>query len=317
MEDLLTENNRKSLYPLDPNYSDIWKCYKDQQACFWVAEEIDLSEDVKQWPTLGDDYQHFLKQILGFFGEADQIVEDNLNTRFLMEITVPEVKIAYSYEAMMENVHHEMYSIFIDSYIETIEEKEKMFNGSSTMPIITEKLEWAKKLIDSDCGYAERLIAWTCVEGIFFSGSFCAIDWLSDQNIMPGLTQANEFISRDEGQHVYLNCILYKNHIQNKLSVSRVKEIISEAVEIEKRFVTDALPVRMIGMNSDLMCTHIEHCANILLIDLGYDKLYPASECPFKFMTKRSLEKKTNFFEKKVTQYRKATTEQFSTDADF
>jgi ribonucleotide reductase beta subunit family protein with ferritin-like domain len=305
-EPLLTPTDRLTIRPLDPTYSDIWECYKKQQGSFWIPEEIDLSVDVIHWKTLDPDIKHFLKHILAFFATSDEIVGENLSNRFIQEVKVPEVIKCYNYQLMMEDVHSDVYSLFVEELIPNPQERKEIFNAITTMPVVSDKALWARKWIASDRSFATRVVAFACIEGIFFSGSFCAIDFLSKLNIMPGLRFANEFISRDEAEHTDLACRVY-GHIVNKLSYDEIKEIVSDAVKIEQRFVTEALPVDLIGINKDLMCQHIEYCANLLVSDLKYKEvLYPKSmNCPFSFMKIRTLQTKTNFFEAKVSEYRK------------
>jgi len=304
-EPILKETGRLTIRPLDPRYTPLWDCYKKQQGSFWIQEEIDLSEDKKQWVTLDPDIKFFLKHVLAFFSTSDEIVGDNLSLRFIQEVKIPEAVTCYRYQSMMEDIHSDVYSLFVEELIPNPEERADVFNAINTMPVVADKARWAKKWIVSDAPFAVRLIAFACVEGIFFSGSFCAIDYLAKLNIMPGLRFANEFISRDEGQHTEFACKLY-NYIEDKLGFDKVREIIDDAVEIEKSFVTSALSVGLLGINKELMCKHIEYCANLLAKDLGYDILYPDSQnCPFTFMKIRTLQTKTNFFEAKVSEYKK------------
>lgn len=322
VEVILKENTRDALYPLDPKYHDIWESHKKQRGNYWVPEEINMEKDQQEWPKLHKDVRYFLEHILAFFAVSDKIVAENLNKNFIREMTVPEIVIGYEYQTMMENIHHEVYSLFIDSLIKNEEKKMMLFKSIQNLPVVSKKAKWAQKWISSDEPFSVRLIAFACVEGIFFSGSFCAIDWLKSRNELPGLSKANEFISRDEGEHVEFACILY-SHIINRLTHENVHQIIREAVEIEQEFVKTAIPVKIIGMNADLMCEHIEHCANILSSDLGYDIIYKGSKCPFVFMETRSLKTKTNFFENTDTNYKKASSmcdvsdNSFNLNADF
>ena len=261
--------------------------YKKALASFWVIDEVDLSADVKQWETLTKDEQHFIKYILAFFAASDGIVNENLAQNFCTEIQIPEARCFYGFQIMMENIHSEMYSILIDTYIKDQTEKDFLFKAIDNIPVIKKKAEWALKWINNNDNFAERLIAFAAVEGIFFSGSFCSIFWLKKRQMMPGLTFSNELISRDEGLHTDFACLLYK-HIKNKVSNERVIEIITDAVENEKEFVTDALPVELIGMNSTLMSQYIEFCADRLLFALGVPKFYKA-ENPFEWMDMISL----------------------------
>ena len=305
MEPLLIDTGRDTIRPLDPIYKPIWDSYKKQQGSFWVPEEIDLSQDSRDWDNLDEDSRHFLSHILAFFAASDEVVSKNLSERFIREIKVPEAVHAYSYQGTMENIHSETYSLFIETLVPEQKERDRLFNAINNMPVVSDKTKWAEKWISSDEPFAVRLIAFACVEGIFFSGSFCAIDFIKQQNIFPGLCFANDFISRDEAQHTELACIMY-TFIVEKVGVEKFTSIVKEAVEVEKKFVCDALPVSLIGMNKDLMCTHIEYCANILARDLGYEDVFPSStECPFPFMTNRSLEQKVNFFDHRVSEYKK------------
>jgi len=302
-EPLLTENkNRFVLFPIQ--HSDIWGMYKQAEASFWTAEEIDLSQDQTNWNGLNDGERHFISHVLAFFAASDGIVNENLGANFFNEVQLPEAKCFYGFQIMMENIHAETYSLLIDTYIKDPKEKNRLFNALETVPCVAKKGEWAIKWINSD-NFAERLVAFAAVEGIFFSGSFCSIFWLKKRGLMPGLTFSNELISRDEGLHCDFACLLYTNHLNQKLSKDRVYEIISDAVAIEKEFVTDALPVNLIGMNAKLMGEYIEFVADRLLVSLGYPKLYNTAN-PFDFMEMISLQGKTNFFEKRVAEYQKA-----------
>jgi len=301
-------------YLLEPNmdrfctfpikYHDIWEMYKKAEASFWTAEEVDLSEDIKHWETLSNNERHFISHVLAFFASSDGIVLENLGVRFMREIQIPEARCFYGFQIMIENVHGEMYSLLIDNYIKDPEQKFKLFKAIETVPIIKKKAEWALKWINSERSFAERLIAFACVEGIFFSGSFCAIFWIKKRGMMPGLTFSNELISRDEGLHRDFACLLY-THLQNKLESNVILDIIRSAVEIEKEFVCDALPVNLIGMNKELMTQYIEFVADHLLFSLGNEHFYKTNN-PFDFMELISLQGKTNFFEKRVGEYQKA-----------
>lgn len=322
MEPILEENkDRFVLFPI--KHDDIWAFYKKSEASFWTAEEIDLEADVVDWQEkLNDDERHFIKHVLAFFAASDGIVNENLAENFLSEVGYTEAKFFYGFQVMMENIHSETYSLLIDTYIKDPLEKDHLFNAIETLPCVTKKAEWALNWIDNG-SFAERLVAFAAVEGIFFSGSFCSIFWLKKRGLMPGLTFSNELISRDEGMHCDFACLLYTQHLVNPLSEEKVVEIISNAVEIEKEFVTDALPVKLIGMNADLMQQYIEFVADRLLLELGCKKIYNATN-PFDFMEMISLEGKTNFFEKRVGDYQKAgvlSSEKedkgFSLDEDF
>lgn len=303
-EPLLRENNNRFvLFPIE--HHDIWDFYKKSEASFWTAEEIDLSADLGDWDTkLNDDERFFIKHVLAFFAASDGIVNENLAVNFLSEVQYTEAKFFYGFQVMMENIHSETYSLLIDAYIRDSAEKNKLFKAIETLPCVEKKATWALNWIEKG-SFVERLVAFAAVEGIFFSGSFCSIFWLKKRGLMPGLSFSNELISRDEGMHCDFACLLYNHHIVHKMPKERVREIITEAVEIEKEFVCDALPVKLIGMNADLMSQYIEFVADRLLVELGNDKVYNATN-PFDFMDMISLQGKTNFFEKRVAEYQKA-----------
>lgn len=303
-EKILQENpGRFVLFPI--KHHDIWKFYKQQEASFWTAEEIDLQQDVSDWTNkLNDDERHFVKHVLAFFAASDGIVNENLAENFVNEVQYTEAKFFYGFQIAMENIHSETYSLLIDSLIKDTDEQNRLFNAIDTIPAIQKKAEWALKWIDSD-SFAERLIAFAAVEGIFFSGSFCSIFWLKKRGLMPGLTFSNELISRDEGLHCDFACHLYNDHIEKKLSKKRIQEIILSALEIEKEFILDALPVRLIGMNADLMEQYLEFVTDRLLDSVGVEKKFN-TENPFDFMQNIALQGKTNFFEKRVAEYQKA-----------
>tara|TARA_B110000967_G_C18846093_1_gene542072 strand:- start:506 stop:1477 length:972 start_codon:yes stop_codon:yes gene_type:complete len=300
-EPLLKENpNRFVMFPLTDK--SIWDAYKKQMDCFWRAEEIDFSQDLTHWKTLNDDERYFIKMVLAFFAASDGIVVENLGSRFLSEVQLPEARAAYGFQLMMENVHSETYSLLIDTYIKEKEEKNKLFKALHNFPCIKKKADWATKWInDKRSNFATRLLAFACVEGIFFSGSFCSIYWLKKRQLMPGLTFSNELISRDEGMHTDFAILLYSK-LNNKAKKSKVHEIFKEAVIIEKEFICEALPCKLIGMNSKLMSNYIEFVADRLLVQLGYPKLFETAN-PFDFMEMISLQGKTNFFEKRVGDY--------------
>lgn len=304
LEPILKENpNRFVLFPIQ--HDDIWQMYKTQQAMIWTAEELDLAADQNDWENkLNDDERFFVKHVLAFFAASDGIVNENLAENFLSEVQYTEAKFFYGFQVMMENVHSETYSLLIDTYIKDSKEKDYLFNAIETFEPVKKKAEWALKWIEEG-SFAQRLVAFAAVEGIFFSGSFCSVFWLKKRGLMPGLTFSNELISRDEGLHCDFACLLYNNHLQNQLDKEEVKQIITEAVEIEKEFVTESLPVRLIGMNSDLMNQYIEFVADRLLLELGNEKVYNATN-PFDFMDMINLQGKTNFFEKRVGEYQKA-----------
>ena len=313
------EEKRYVLFPI--RYPKIWDSQKKQQACFWQTEEIDLSKDLEDWAKLNDNEKHFVKNILAFFAGSDGIVLENLLTNFTNEVTIMEAQVFYTFQAMMENIHAETYSLLIDTYIKDEKEKIKLFNAIDTIPSVSKKAEWAKKWISSDASFATRLVAFSAVEGIFFSGSFCSIFWLKRRGLMPGLTFSNELISRDEGMHTDFAVLLY-GMIQNKLSYDTIKELIQEAVEIEKEFIIDSIPCNMIGMNQKLMSQYIEFVADRLVQQLGYESIY-GSKNPFDFMELMSLNGKTNFFERRVSDYSLAQKnyeeheDEFTIDEDF
>jgi len=312
-EPILKENkDRFVLFPIQ--HKDIWEFYKMAEASFWTAEEIDLSQDMKDWENLTDGETHFIKHVLAFFAASDGIVNENLAENFVAEVQYTEAKFFYGFQIAMENVHSETYSLLIDTYVKDNKEKSSLFNAIDTMDCVKKKADWALRWIDEG-NYAERLIAFAAVEGIFFSGSFCSIFWLKKRGLMPGLTFSNELISRDEGLHCDFACLLYNDHLVNKLPKEKVTSIITDAVEIEKEFVTDSLPVKLIGMNADLMCQYIEFVADRLLQELKCDKVYGSSN-PFDFMEMISLQGKTNFFEKRVGDYQKAGVMKKEEDSD-
>lgn len=321
VEPILEENeNRFVLFPIQ--HDDIWAFYKKAEASFWTAEEIDLAQDLIDWESkLNDDERHFIKHVLAFFAASDGIVNENLAENFLSEVQYTEAKFFYGFQVAIENIHSETYSLLIDTYIKGKEEKNYLFNAIDTLDCVRKKADWALRWIDEG-SFAERLVAFAAVEGIFFSGSFCSIFWLKKRGLMPGLSFSNELISRDEGLHCDFACLLYNNHVVNKLTKEQVKKIILDAVEIEKEFILDALPVKLIGMNSDLMSQYIEFVADRLLLELGNEKEFNVSN-PFDFMEMISIQGKTNFFEKRVGEYQKAgvlnndANQTFSLDEDF
>jgi ribonucleoside-diphosphate reductase subunit M2 len=320
-EPLLRSNpNRFVLFPI--KYNDVWEFYKKAEASFWTAEEIDLSKDNKHWEEkLNKDERFFISRVLAFFAASDGIVNENLVVRFSKEVQIPEARCFYGFQIMIENIHAETYSLLIDSYIKDPTERDFLFRAIETVPCVGKKAEWALHWIeDENAPFGERLVAFAAVEGIFFSGSFAAIFWLKKRGLMPGLTFSNELISRDEGLHCDFACLLHK-HLNNKTPPEIIRQIITEAVEIEQEFLTEALPVGLIGMNCSMMCRYIEFCADRLLVALGVPKHYN-TENPFDFMDLISLQGKTNFFEKRVGEYQKAGVasgdiKQFTLDADF
>ncbi len=304
IEPILQENtNRFVLFPIQHN--DIWSFYKKAEASFWTAEEIDLSSDLIDWDSkLNDDERHFIKHVLAFFAASDGIVNENLAQNFLSEVQYTEAKFFYGFQLAAENIHSETYSLLIDTYIKGTAEKTHLFNAIETLDCVKKKADWALRWIDKG-SFAERLVAFAAVEGIFFSGSFCSIFWLKKRGLMPGLSFSNELISRDEGLHCDFACLLYTKHLVEKLPKEKVMEIIIDAVAIEKEFVTDSLPVKLIGMNSDLMGQYIEFVADRLLVELGNPRVFNTAN-PFDFMEMISLQGKANFFEKRVGEYQKA-----------
>ncbi len=319
-EPILTENpNRFVIFPIQ--HDDIWAFYKKTEASFWTAEEIDLSQDLTDWKNLTKDEQHFIKHVLAFFAASDGIVNENLAENFVSEVQYTEAKFFYGFQIMMENIHSETYSLLIDTYINDPEEKNYLFNAIDNLECVKKKAEWALRWIDHG-SFAERLIAFAAVEGIFFSGSFCSIFWLKKRGLLPGLSFSNELISRDEGMHCDFACLLYTKHLVNQLPKQTVEAVIKDAVNIEKEFVSDAIPVDLIGMNATLMCQYIEFVADRLLAQLGNDKIYHV-ENPFPWMDLISLQGKTNFFEKRVGDYQKSgvmtdrAKQIFSLDEDF
>ena len=320
-EPLLKENpNRFVMFPIE--YHDIWELYKRHLGSFWTVEEVKLDKDMKDWISLTDDERYFIKNVLAFFAASDGIVNENLAVRFMSDIQISEARAFYGIQIAIENIHSEMYSLLIDTYITDIAEKNKLFTAIDSSPTIKKKAEWALKWMeDKDASFQTRVIAFACVQGIFFSGSFCSIFWLKKRGLMSGLTVSNEFISRDEALHVEMAVLIYK-HIQNKLDTETIHKIISEAVQLEKEFIIESIPCAMIGMNADLMSQYIEYVADRLLVQLGYEKIYNTAN-PFGFMELISMENKTNFFEERVSSYSKAGVGRsredmtFSLDADF
>ncbi|HZH68991.1 MAG TPA: ribonucleotide-diphosphate reductase subunit beta [Flavobacteriaceae bacterium] len=303
-EPILTDNpGRFVIFPIQ--HHDIWEWYKKSEASFWTAEEIDLHQDLTDWTNkLNDDERYFIKHILAFFAASDGIVNENLAENFVNEVQYPEAKFFYGFQIMMENIHSETYSLLIDTYVKNDDEKNKLFNAIENFPAIKKKADWALKWIESD-SFAERLIAFAAVEGIFFSGAFCSIFWLKKRGLMPGLTFSNELISRDEGVHCDFAVHLHNHHLINKVPKKRIREIIVDALTIEREFITESLPVSLIGMNAKLMTQYLEFVTDRLLVELECEKEYNATN-PFDFMDMISLQGKTNFFEKRVSEYQKA-----------
>ena len=322
IEPILKENkDRFVIFPI--KHQDIWEWYKKQEACIWTAEEIDLHTDLNDWNNkLNDDEKYFIKHILAFFAASDGIVNENLAENFVSEVQYPEAKFFYGFEIMMENIHSETYSLLIDTYVKDEAEKHELFHAIETFPAIKDKAEWALKWIESE-SFAERLIAFAAVEGIFFSGSFCSIFWLKKRGLMPGLTFSNELISRDEGMHCDFAVHLHNHHLVNKVPKARITEILTDALNIERKFITESLPASLIGMNATLMTQYLEFVTDRLLVELGCDRVYNSAN-PFDFMDMISLQGKTNFFEKRVAEYQKAgvmnsdsEASKISFDADF
>ena len=300
---LQSDNNRFVIFPIQ--HDDIWQAYKKAKASFWTAEEIDLSDDLKDWnEKLTDNERHYVKNILAFFAASDGLVNENLCVNFMSEVQYAEARCYYGFQLMMENIHGETYSLLIDTYIKDKQEKEHLFNALETIPSVKKKGEWAMKWINSE-SFVERLIAFAVVEGIFFSSSFASIFYMKKRGLLPGLSFANELISNDENSHKDFACLLYNNHIVDKLPQSRIYEIIQDAIAIEKDFVSDSLPVSLIGMNCGQMCQYLEYVADDLLVTLGCKKLYNATN-PFDFMELIAVDKKNNFFENRNSQYTKA-----------
>jgi ribonucleoside-diphosphate reductase beta chain len=319
-DELLLKENKDRFVILPINYPRVWEMYKKHEAGFWTAEEIDLSGDIKDWISLNEGERHFISHVLAFFAASDGIVNENLAVNFMSETQIPEARCFYGFQIMMENIHAETYALLIDSYIKDPQEKHRLFHAIETVPAVKKKAEWALRWIQNG-SFAERLVAFAAVEGIFFSGSFCSIFWLKKRGLMPGLTFSNELISRDEGLHCEFACLLY-GMLNHKLSHEAVAAIIGDAVAIEKEFISDALPVKLIGMNADLMKQYIEFVADRWMNELGYPKLFNVSN-PFDFMEMISLQGKTNFFEKRVGDYQKAgllstaAAQSFSLEEDF
>ncbi len=313
VEPILQENkNRFVIFPI--KHHDIWEWYKKMEASFWTAEEIDLSQDLNDWNNkLSADEKYFIKHILAFFAASDGIVNENLAENFVNEVQYAEAKFFYGFQIMMENIHSETYSLLIDTYVKDEAEKNELFNALDVFPAIKKKADWALKWIESD-SFAERLIAFAAVEGIFFSGAFCSIYWLKKRGLMPGLTFSNELISRDEGVHCDFAVHLHNHHLVNKVSKDRIRTIIVDALNIEREFITESLPVSLIGMNAGLMTQYLEFVADRLLVELGCEREYNTSN-PFDFMDMISLQGKTNFFEKKVAEYQKAGVMNTDTEA--
>lgn len=314
MEPLLAlENNRMTVYPI--KFPKIWEAYKSQMAAFWTAEEIDFSKDYDDFSKLNENEKHFIKMILSFFAASDTIVNINLGQRFSQEVQIREAIIAYDFQKMMESIHSEVYSLQIDNIIRDPIEKDKALNALVNYPCIKKKADWAFKWIESRDSFAQRLIAFAIVEGVFFSGAFCSIFWLKKRNLMPGLCDSNELISRDEGQHCQFACLLY-SMINDKVEEAVIYSMFTEAYDIENEFICESLPCSMLGMNSALMSQYIRFVSDRLLVSLGYNKLWNEPN-PFDFMESISMEGKTNFFESRPTQYQKASVLNTGRDTSF
>jgi len=319
-EEILLKENKDRFVILPIRFPKLWEHYKRHEASFWTAEEIDLSSDTRDWENLNNGERHFIAHVLAFFAASDGIVNENLAVNFMSEVQLPEARCFYGFQIMMENIHSETYALLIDTYIKNADEKHRLFHAIDTVPAVKKKAEWALRWIEKG-SFAERLVAFAAVEGIFFSGSFCSIFWLKKRGLMPGLSFSNELISRDEGLHCEFACLLY-SMLQQRLTEKEVHAIIRDAVLIEKEFITEALPVDLIGMNARLMQQYIEFVADRWLTELGYSKIYNTTN-PFDFMEMISLQGKTNFFEKRVGDYQKAgvmgkkESQQFSMHEDF
>ena len=315
---LLSSNDRLVLFPIQ--HQDLWELYKQHTSTFWTREEIDFSTDMVDWTTKMDDQErHFIKHVLAFFAASDGLVSENLVSRFCNEVQYPEARAFYGFQNMMENIHNETYSAMIDTYIQDNDERHRLFHAMDEVPAVKKKAQWVQQWIeDEQSTFAERLVAFAAVEGIFFSGSFCAIFWLNERNLMKGLSLANQFIARDEGLHQTFACVLYKNHIRNKLDASRLTKIITDAVAIEKEFILEALSCKLLGMDARQMSQYIEYVADRLLAQLGHVPFYH-SKNPFDFMNMISLSNKTNFFESRVSEYQRVPIRDsdFSMTADF
>ena len=314
-DEILLKPNMKRFVLFPVMYHNIYELYKKAESAFWTANEIDLSKDMNDWEKLNDDERNFIKNVIGFFAGSDGIIMENLAARFMNEIQIPEARAFYSYQIFNESVHSETYSLLIDTYIKDNTEKERIFNSIENIPSVAKKAAWAYKWIQNkDVSFATRLVAFAIVEGIFFSGSFCAIYWIKKRGLLPGLTFSNELISKDEAMHCELAIMLY-GMIKNKLDQSIIEDIFNEAVSIEKEFITESIPCAMIGMNADLMKQYIEFVSDRLLVQLGYEKIWKA-ENPFDFMEMISLRAKSNFFEMRVGEYSKAKIAENSTNFD-
>jgi ribonucleoside-diphosphate reductase beta chain len=314
-DEILLKPNKKRFVLFPIVYNDIYQLYKKAESAFWTANEIDLSKDMNDWEKLNSDEQHFIKNIIGFFAGSDGIIMENLACRFMNDIQIPEARAFYSYQIFNESIHSETYSLLIDTYIKDTEEKERIFNSIENIPSVSKKASWAYKWIQNkEVNFATRLIAFAIVEGVFFSGSFCAIYWIKKRGLLPGLTFSNELISKDEGMHCEFATLLYSK-IKNRINENIVENIFKEAVEIEKEFITDSIPCHMIGMNASLMKEYIEFVSDRLLLQLGYNKIWNTQN-PFEWMELISLRPKSNFFELRVGEYSKSNISENSTNFD-
>lgn len=301
-EPLLAENpDRYVMFPIQ--YNDMWEMFQTHRKAFWNESEVDLSHDRKDWSNLNDGERHFIKNVLAFFAASDGIVLENLGLRFMKDVQIPEARSFYSFQMAMESIHGITYSLLIDTYITDPVEKSNLFRAIDTIPSVGEKALWAQKWIESTDSFATRLVAFACVEGIFFSGSFCCIYWIKERGILPGLCQSNDLIARDEGLHVDFCALLYSKYIKNRLTDEQIHDIVKEAVEIEESFITESIPCRLLGMNADMMKEYIQFVANRLLKQLGHSELYPNAKQPFSFMDRICFSTKGNFFERETTQY--------------
>lgn len=308
-----TDNNKYSLFPI--KYQGLWEAFENHHRSFWTIKDVDLSRDLSDLKSLSPQEIHYITHVLAFFAQSDNIVNENLAIRFYNEVTIPEARAFYADQIQREAIHSWMYSLLIDTYVKDAYEKAKLFNAMESVPAVKKKAEWALKWISSQDDFAKRLVAFAIVEGVFFSGSFCAIFWFRKRGLLPGLATANNWISRDEGMHWEFAVLLYKTLGLN-LSKSDFTQIMKDAVSIEKEFVKDALPVGLIGMNSDLMCQYIEFVADLVSRKFGFEPIYE-SENPFDFMRMNDLESKVNFFEKRVSEYSLADSGDLSFKADF
>lgn len=299
-------NDRFVIFPI--RYADIWNLFQTQRKAFWVESEIDLVDDVRQWKTLTSNEQFFIKRVLAFFAGSDGIVMENLAARFMNEVQIPEARLFYASQLHIEGIHSLMYAQILDTYVTDEKDKHMLFNSIESIPAVAQKAQWALKWIQSSDNFATRLVAFACVEGIFFSGSFCCIYWLKERGVLPGLTKSNDFIARDEGLHCDMAVLLYKKYIRSKLSDETVHTIVREALRIEKEFILDSIPCKMIGMNAELMSQYIDFVANRLVLQLGHKTLFPGASVqnPFGFMDRINFDSKDNFFDGRVTSYQMA-----------